>query len=419
MTLKILYLTFYFEPDLCAGSFRNTPLAKELAKKLGDDGEVHVVTTSPNRYRSFKQEAPHFEQQGNLFIHRIKIPSHSSGIIDQARSFMTFFRKAIKIARNQHYDLVFASSSRMFTACLGKIISKSQKVPLYLDIRDIFVDTIAEVVKNKLFRTTGLPFIRHIERYTFSEATHINLISKGFEPYFIRYKKPHYSCFSNGIDPEFLIDRKGVINKSPLIPCKDNDTNSSRTNYEIDQKKTSDSNVRNIVYAGNIGSGQGLEKIIPPLVKALHPAYQITLIGDGGTKKLLEKVLRLEGLSDKVMLLPPMNREILIRMYRSADFLFLHLNDYKAFEKVLPSKIFDYGAFDVPIIAGVSGFARSFIQEHLPNSIVFEPNNPHDLILKLKEYNYQLFHRQEFINTFSRDAINRNMAESILAYAKL
>jgi len=419
LSLKILYLTFYFEPDLCAGSFRNTSLAKELARKLGGSGEVHVVTTSPNRYISYKQEAPHFEQQGNLFIHRIKIPSHSSGIIDQARSFTTFFWQAIKIARGQQYDLVFASSSRLFTAFLGKIISRSQKSPLYLDIRDIFVDTIAEVVKNKIFRLAGLPFIRLIERYTFSAATHINLISKGFEPYFTRYKKPHYSCFSNGIDPEFLNDRKSGINELQLIPGKDNDADSARTNNEIDPNKARDSNVRNIVYAGNIGSGQGLEKIIPPLVKALQPRYKFTLIGDGGTKKLLEKALQLEGLSGKVVLLPPMNREDLIRMYRSADFLFLHLNDYKAFEKVLPSKIFDYGAFDVPIIAGVAGFARSFIMENLPNSIVFEPNNPDDLIMKLKEYNYQLFHRQEFIDNFSRDAINRNMAESILTYAKL
>ena len=28
---RITYLSFYFEPDLCAGSFRNTPLLKELS----------------------------------------------------------------------------------------------------------------------------------------------------------------------------------------------------------------------------------------------------------------------------------------------------------------------------------------------------------------------------------------------------
>ena len=393
MSVKILYLTFYFKPDLCAGSFRNTSLAKELARQLGDSGEVHIVTTSPNRYSTFKQEAPDFEQQGNLLISRIKIPSHSSGIIDQAKSFTTFFRKAIKIVKGQHYDLVFASSSRLFTAFLGKIISGSQKAPLYLDVRDVFVDTIGEVVKNKMFRATGLPFIRRIEHYTFSGAKHINLISKGFESYFVRYKKPRYSFFSNGIDPEFLIPNKiGSIKET---------------------------NARSIVYAGNIGSGQGLEKIIPPLAKALHPEYHFTLIGDGGTKRQLVNALKQEDLLDKVSLLSPMNREDLIRMYKTADFLFLHLNNYRAFEKVLPSKIFDYGAFDVPIIAGVAGFARRFIQEHLPNSIFFEPNNPDELILKLKEYKYQLFHRQEFIDTFNRDVINGHMAESILKYAKL
>jgi len=390
--LKILYLTFYFEPDLCAGSFRNTPLAKELARRLGNGGEVHVITTYPNRYSSFKQEADIFENQENLFVHRIKMPPHKSGIVDQARSFATFFRRAIKIARGQQYDIVFASSSRLFTAFLGKVISRSQKVPLYLDIRDIFSDTIAEVVRNKMFRSAGLPFIRLIEHYTFSRANHINLISKGFKRYFEKYKKPHYSFFTNGIDPEFLVDNKPDSIK--------------------------ESNFRNIVYAGNIGSGQGLEKILPPLVKALYSAYHFTIIGDGGTKQLLEKALKQDSQSDKVSFLPPMKRDDLIRIYKTADFLFLHLNDYRAFEKVLPSKIFDYGAFDVPIIAGVSGFARSFIQEHLPNSIVFEPNNPDDLILKLKEYSYQLFHRQKFIDEFNREAINSQMAESILAYAK-
>lgn len=320
------------------------------------------------------------------------MPPHKSGIVDQARSFATFFRRAIKIARGQQYDIVFASSSRLFTAFLGKVISRSQKVPLYLDIRDIFSDTIAEVVRNKMFRSAGLPFIRLIEHYTFSRANHINLISKGFKRYFEKYKKPHYSFFTNGIDPEFLVDNKPDSIK--------------------------ESNFRNIVYAGNIGSGQGLEKILPPLVKALYSAYHFTIIGDGGTKQLLEKALKQDSQSDKVSFLPPMKRDDLIRIYKTADFLFLHLNDYRAFEKVLPSKIFDYGAFDVPIIAGVSGFARSFIQEHLPNSIVFEPNNPDDLILKLKEYSYQLFHRQKFIDEFNREAINSQMAESILAYAK-
>ena len=51
--MKILFLTYYFEPDLCAGSFRNTSLFKELLNQLTDNDFVHVITTQPHRYKSF------------------------------------------------------------------------------------------------------------------------------------------------------------------------------------------------------------------------------------------------------------------------------------------------------------------------------------------------------------------------------
>ena len=122
--MKILYLTFYFEPDLCAGSFRNTPLAYELNRKLKEGDEVHVITTMPNRYKSFKEDALEVEQRDKLFIQRIPIPDHQSGFLDQINSFKTFFFNALKLTKGDHYDLVFASSSRLFTAFLGRVPSE-------------------------------------------------------------------------------------------------------------------------------------------------------------------------------------------------------------------------------------------------------------------------------------------------------
>ena len=43
--MKILFLTFYFEPDLCAGSFRNTPLFRELLRQMNEKDWIHVITT--------------------------------------------------------------------------------------------------------------------------------------------------------------------------------------------------------------------------------------------------------------------------------------------------------------------------------------------------------------------------------------
>ena len=200
---KILYLTFYFEPDLCAGSFRNTSLAKELAKESTNIAEIHLFTTQPNRYSSFQLKAPENEIVENLRISRINIPKHQSGMKDQIISFRTYYSEVIKRTKAEKYDLVFASSSRLFTAYLGYKIAKKNKAPFYVDVRDIFYDTMKDILKNSFVKGLTLPILKMIEKMTFNYAIHVNLISEGFVSYFISYKKK-YSCYTNGIDPIFL-----------------------------------------------------------------------------------------------------------------------------------------------------------------------------------------------------------------------
>ena len=180
--MRILVLSFYYKPDLqCAGSFRTTALVEQLKQKAGV--EIDVVTTMPNRYASFDAGAQAEEVDGNVRIRRISMPSHESGMLDQIKAFTTFYQQAQKLAKSESYDLVFATSSRLFTAFLGARVAKTKKVPLYLDIRDIFVDTIKDVLSAKAVFLLK-PVLSVIEKYTFSSAQHINLVSKGFTRYF-------------------------------------------------------------------------------------------------------------------------------------------------------------------------------------------------------------------------------------------
>jgi UDP-N-acetylglucosamine:LPS N-acetylglucosamine transferase len=385
---KILYLSFYFEPDLCAGSFRNSPLAQELTNQAKDSAEIHVITTLPNRYNTFNSSAPAFEKKGSLYINRILIPKHKSGFVDQINSFKTYFFEVNKLIANEKYDLVFASSSRLFTAYLGYKIAKKRHIPLYLDIRDIFIDTIKDVLSSKPLKGIVLPILNVIERKVFNYACHINLISGGFKPYFSKYKKSQYSFFSNGIDNEFL-HLKPTLQKS--------------------------SNKSLITYAGNIGEGQGLHKIIPQAAKALGNNYQFLIIGDGGAKqKLIDEITSLKV--NNVEIRDPISRRELLKIYDQSDFLFLHLNDYEAFKKVLPSKIFELGAYDKPIIAGVAGFANHFLANNISNLILFLPGQVDVMVKQLKTYSYHTGFRREFLKKYQRDAINQEMAASILSY---
>jgi glycosyltransferase involved in cell wall biosynthesis len=390
---RILYLTFYFKPDLCAGSFRNSPLLEELAKQAEETNvAIDVFTTLPNRYSTFSQEAQAVEVQGNVKIERIAIPQHKSGIKDQSFSFKTYYDEVKKRVKNERYDMVFASSSRLFTAFLGYTIARSRKIPLYLDIRDIFVDTINEVLKNPLIKVGAIPFLKFMEKRTFGYAKHINLISGGFKPYFSKYQHATYSYFSNGVDDVFIEENKKAQSYRPTAGKK------------------------RIVYAGNIGEGQGLHKVVPQAAKLLGDNHEFHIIGDGGAKALLKEKLEELGVTN-VVLRDPINRSSLIEEYHQADYLFLHLNDYEAFKKVLPSKIFELAMFNKPLLAGVNGYAREFIQENLPDSVLFFPGKAEELVTKLKRLEEDTFpqvDRTEFIQKFNRASINEKMAESIL-----
>jgi glycosyltransferase involved in cell wall biosynthesis len=122
-----------------------------------------------------------------------------------------------------------------------------------------------------------------------------------------------------------------------------------------------------------------------------------------------------EGLSN-VQLLPPVSRDELIDAYKSADVLFLHLNDYEAFKKVLPSKIFEYAALGKPILAGVEGFAKDFINQNVSNAEVFEPGNSVGAVKALERLSLIEQPRAEFIKKHSRKHIMEDMANDIIAF---
>lgn len=388
--MKVLVLSFYYAPDLCAGSFRTTALVEQL--KSNSDVEIEVITTMPNRYASFEAGAQELEQADNVTIRRIALPSHKSGMLDQIKSFASFYKQANKLISGKKYDLVFATSSRLFTAFLGARIAKRSNVPLYLDIRDIFVDTLKDVLNPKVAFLLK-PILTLVENYTFSAAQHINLVSKGFESYFVeRFKNANYSWFTNGIDKEFLHTETPV------------------------ESKLSEPALLTVLYAGNIGEGQGLNTIIPQLARLVGVKYQFKVIGDGGRKASLVKAS--QGITN-ISFHPPVNREQLIKEYLNADILFLHLNDYPAFEKVLPSKIFEYAAVGKPILAGVSGYSAEFIGKEVDNAEVFYPSNHQKAAASLATLKLGQTNRDSFISKYTRTNIMIEMANSIVSYGDI
>jgi hypothetical protein len=338
-------------------------------------------------------EVEQYEEHGNIRNHRLLLPKHQPGKHGQILAFRSYYSQVMKANRNTRANLVFASSSRLFTAFLGAKVAKETEARLYLDIRDIFVDTMEEVLRSRLLKALIMPVLKRIERYTYDSADHINLISGGFRPYFNRTTCKNFSGFTNGIDPEFL--------------------ESTYNDRAID---TTMGGPRTIIYAGNIGEGQGLHKILPEAARQLGDEYQFIVVGDGGAKGLLRKAIQEKELNN-ITLVDPVPRSELASIYHNADFLFVHLNDYKAFKKVLPSKIFEQSTMNRPILEGVGGYAQTFLREELPDAMVFDPCDHSAMIRAIRGYDLATkFDRKNFFGKYSRTEINRRMASSILGY---
>lgn len=391
--MKLLVLSFYYRPDLSAGAFRATALVESLRAVLPAGSTIDIVTTLPNRYHSFAADAPEHEQLGEVSVTRIALPAHRSGMLDQSRAFLRFARAATREVKGRRYDLVFATSSRLMTAVLAAWIAGRTGARLYLDLRDIFVDTIKDVASPFVARITK-PVFAALERWAVGRADVVNLVSRGFARYFEpRYPHRRFTYYSNGIDEEFFAARRVAM--------------ASVVQTLADRPLV-------VLYAGNLGEGQGLHDIVPELARRTLGRLHFLVVGDGGRRRALEQAL--DGVTN-AELRAPVARDELIALYRDADVLFLHLNDYEAFEKVLPSKLFEYAAMGKPIWAGVAGYAAEFVRSEIENAAVFPPCDVESALLNLDELTLEDTPREAFLAKYARAAISRDMAAEIVATA--
>lgn len=392
MKIRVLLLSFYYPPDLSAGSFRAESLIYALIDAGRDRLSVDVVTTTPNRYSSY-QPSPEAEKipGDKLKIVRIELPAHQSGLLDQALAYRRYAAGVLKATRGSNYDLVIATSSRLMTALLGAYVARGKHARLYLDIRDIFAELMPELTPRPL-RALIAPVLSWCEKWAIKRSDRVNLVSPGFEPWFAhRYPGKEFSYFTNGIDSSFILADGEKQYANPPDIGKDRPLT--------------------IVYAGNIGQGQGLHHIIPALAQRLRDRAVFHIIGAGGKLDELRKACT--GLTN-VVLTPPLERAGILKAYHSADVLFLHLNDQQALRRVQPSKLFEYAASGKPIWAGVAGYAAQFIAQEIDNAAVFLPCDAEAAIQALDKLVIETLPRKGFVSRYSRETIMKQMAREIL-----
>ena len=386
--MNILVLSYYYPPDIGPGALRAKSIVDALINKGPSDLKIDVLTTMPNRYHSLSIPALQYEVNNKISINRFTLPKHKNRILDQSKAFFLFSLYVQKFIFKKKWDIVVATSGRLMTASLATLVAKQTSAKLYLDIRDLFTDTMNNILKKNPLRII-MPIFSLLEKWCFHSADKLNIVSTGFLDY-VKKVAPDLSpsVYTNGVDDIFL-----------------------KNNFSNNQTKKNPQ----VLYVGNIGDGQGLEKIIPQAANDLKD-IDFKLIGDGSARQILKKS-NLFNAFNNIKILNPVLRKELIKEYREADILFLHLNDLESFNKVLPSKIFEYAATGKPILAGVKGYAAKFLRDNVKGVEIFNPGDHLAMKVGLQKLlnGPKIIDRSDFCEDYSRSRIIEKLSNDILS----
>jgi glycosyltransferase involved in cell wall biosynthesis len=176
-------------------------------------------------------------------------------------------------------------------------------------------------------------------------------------------------------------------------------------------------------YIGTIGMAHGLDVIIRAakrLKKTSNAQILFLIVGDGAMKKKLENEAK-ESELNNVYFTGLVPKSEIPRVICFSDASLIHLRNDQLFETVMPSKMFELMAMNVPIIMGVKGEARDIIVEAKAGEIM-EPENEQDLlnaIFRIEKNGRNYYKGRDYVlKYYDRNILAQNMLDIILSSVK-
>ena len=141
----------------------------------------------------------------------------------------------------------------------------------------------------------------------------------------------------------------------------------------------------NVMFAGNIGEGQGLETIVVAAQLLQNcPDVQFVIVGDGIALPRLKEAAEAQNVKN-IRFLGRYQAEDMPGLYALADVLLIHLKDDPLFQITIPHKVFAYMASCKPILVAVRGDAANIVMEaHAGLSCA--PGDPHALAETIRHF---------------------------------
>ena len=354
MPRRILLITQWFDPE---PTFKGILFAKELVSR---GFEVEVITGFPNYpggtlYDGYRVKFIQKEVIDGVLVTRVPLfPSHDKSKLGRVFNYLSFAFSSLiyGLFFSKRADVIYAYHPPLTVGISALIIKLFRRVPVVLDIQDMWPDTLKATGMISNSRLLGS--VSKVCNFIYSGVTKIVVLSPGFK--------------------DLLIDRGVPENKIEIIyNWADEDVLRTKTG-ERPQDMVSIEGFK-VLFAGNVGQAQGLDVVLDAalLLKDDVPNIHFLVLGRGlklDDLKRREKELNLGN----VHFFPAVGIEKVGSFLGFADALLIHLNSDPLFEITIPGKTQAYMAVGKPIIMGVSGDASNLVSR-ADCGVCFEPED--------------------------------------------
>jgi len=366
--MKILFITDNFYPETNAPAKRTLEHCVEWEKQGHD---ITVITGVPNFpkgkvFKGYKNKIYQEEKILGINIQRVwTFISSNKGFFLRIVDYLSFMLSSIFFGLfTKKQDVIIATSPQFFTLISGYLISLYKKLPLIVEIRDLWPESIATlgIIKRSNF---FYKIVLKLSNLIYKKASIIICVTKSFKE----------DLVERGIDKnKIFVIENGFNLKNNLSP--------SKTVQEVESKYNINQNKFNVAFTGTIGLAHGLE-IMLNAAKLLSD-IDFYIIGEGAKKDELIKISNKLKIKN-VFFIDNLSWQEIVNINQSIDIHLVHLINSSEFKKVIPSKIFESMALQKPIIMGVEGESKQIIKD-ANCGIFIEPQNHLDLVKVISKY---------------------------------
>lgn len=355
--MKILFLTDNFPPEVNAPATRTYEHCKEWVKS---GAEVTVITCFPNfpqgiLYEGYKNQWKKTEWMDGIKVVRVwSYITANEGFIKRTLDYISFSVTSFLAGLFIKTDIIVATSPQFFNALGGRTLAFWKRKPWTMEVRDLWPESIKTVgaMKDNII----LRYFEWQEKRCYKSAQTIVVVTDSFKEKLIK----------KGIPASKIEVIKNGANLSLYQP---KDKNQQLINQlGLGGKKI-------LGYIGTHGMAHKLDFILDCAkeLKESNPEYHFLMIGSGAEKESLLHIVEKEELTN-VTMLDSVPKEQVVEHLSILDAAIINLRKSELFTTVIPSKIFETSAMQIPILIGVNGEARKIVEKY-EAGLYYEPEN--------------------------------------------